>query len=94
MWSFGYDDPFAGDSTQSVYLGSASTFPAAVDELLSNVEKMASDAEKYEESIYEEIISSIRTIADDPAYREDPDQWEDMDFFDESGNINLWVVED
>lgn len=94
MWSFGYTDYFMPEGPEDVHMGECSTFVLAVAELYENVEKMAVDADSYEKEWYDTVLGEIRTIKTDPAYAEDPDQWEDMEFFALDGAICFYVVED
>jgi hypothetical protein len=94
MWSFGYTDPVISENGPvDVYWGESDRFACAVSELYDNVEKMASDAEPYEESHYATVLAAIRTIRDDPAYWYDEDQGEDMEFYDESGLVSYYVMD-
>jgi len=93
MWSFGYTDPISEDHPIDVFWGEASTFREAVSELHDMVEKMASEAESYEEDHFGQVISDIRTILEDPGIMYDPDQWEDKEFTDNYGEIVYYVVE-
>jgi len=94
MWEYGYTDPFSAENdTIEVFWGEASSFVTALGELCENVEKMLNDAEPYQISHYEQVLAEIRTILSDPAYAEDPDQWEDMEFTDDIGEIVYYLIE-
>lgn len=92
MWEMGYTDYFAEDWPLEVPLGECSTFVQAIAELYDNVEKMAVDAEEYQKEWYDQVLDEIRTIRDDVAFAEDPDQWEDMEFTDKIGEICFYVM--
>jgi hypothetical protein len=94
-WSFGYSDYICEDGLVDVHLGTASTFAEAVSELYDNVEKMAADAESYQSEHFVQVLADIRLIKDDLfGIWADPDQWEDMTFHDEIGEIEYYVVQD
>lgn len=93
MWSFGYTDYFALDGPEDVFWGEMSRFDTAIAELYDNVEKMAVESDLYEKDWYDQILEEIRTFRDDPAYQNDPDQWEDQEFHALNGAITFYVVE-
>lgn len=87
MWEFGYtewipedsskngdDDPVAPKTT---VWGECSTFSEAIDMLYGYVADMV----KKGNSEFSDDLFDIRVIMDDPGIRNDPDQWEDIDFY-------------
>lgn len=93
MWSFGYTDPFVENGPKDEFWGESPSFVTAVSELYDNVLKLASEAESYMDDHFAEVLADISDIMCDPAYREDPDQWEDMEFTDHIGEIVYYVME-
>ena len=43
---------------------------------------------------FERILADISDIKDDPGIMDDPDQWEDMEFTDDKGEITYYVIEE
>jgi hypothetical protein len=93
MWSLGYTDHFADEGPEDVHMGDCSTFALAIRELYDNVQKMAVDADEYEQSYYEVILADILDIMNDPGITYNPDQWEDLEFYVLDGAITFFVVE-
>ena len=93
MWSFGYSDYISGEDTIDVFWGESASFVDALSELYDNVEKEANDAEEYEMAHYVQVLADISDIKNDPSFSEDPDQWEDMEFTDDIGEIIYYVME-
>lgn len=96
MWTFGYTDPFAPDGPEDVILGDCSTFTEAIDLLSDFVEKELANAEMgdtHNVDHFDHVLGEIRMVKDDPGIRYDPDQWEDLAFTDDIGEIEYFVVE-
>jgi len=100
MWSFGQtrwvpedsssDAPF--EPVQTVF-GECSTFSEAIDLLYGYVEDLLKRAQRSEASQYEGVLADINVIRNDPGIRYDPDQWEEMDFYNKSGDLTYFVTE-
>lgn len=96
MWSFGYTDPFVPDGPEDVVKGDSTTFTEAVAGLYDFVENELVHAEmddKWNIDHFEQVLGEIRTIRDDEVFWSDPDQWEDMSFTDEIGEIEYFITE-
>lgn len=93
MWSFGYTDYIGENHPIDVMWGESSRFTDAVTELFDNVTELAAKCDSYQDDHYAAVLSDISDIMLDPAYREDPDQWEDMAFHDEMGEIEYYVTQ-
>jgi hypothetical protein len=93
MWTYGYTDHFDPEGTKDTDFGYSEDFTVALSELRDNVEKMAVDADKYEEDWFDQIISDIDLILHDPGITEDPDQWEDQEFYALDGAITFYLID-
>lgn len=93
-WSFGYTDPFGNENyAVDVIYGEETTFALAVKGLYESVLFEASRAESYMDDHYAQVLADISGTMDDPGIMDDSDQWEDMSFHDEIGEIEYWVVQ-
>lgn len=99
MWSFGYTTWVAEDTypdapyvQNDVFWGNASTFADAVRELYDNVLKLAAECEEYQNAHYEQVMEDISETMNNSDIMDDPDQWEDMEFTDNIGEITYYVT--
>lgn len=95
MWSFGYTDTIGDNGPVETVWGEETTFSAAIRQLRENVLFEAKEADESESEAYEVLIADISDIADDPGIMDDPDQWEEEDFFLQNNSLrSYWVVTD
>lgn len=93
-WSFGYSDPFGSEECSlDVIWGEETTFALAVKALYDNVLAEAAKSESYQDDHFAQVLDDISGIMCDPGIMDDPDQWEDMSFHDELGEIEYFVVQ-
>lgn len=89
MWSYGYFDPF---ERIDVPLGVSATMPEGLRGLLRSVREMAVDAEEYELSNWEALISDIvDEIGKTLGYESEPDMWDEPTLYDTYG-IEYYVM--
>lgn len=93
MWDFGYTDLFAADGPKHTLLGESTSFVESVQNLFDFVLSEAYVAGSDERYFYAKMVAEIGLILTDPTYREDPDQWEDMEFSTDTGKFVYFVQE-
>lgn len=91
MWSYGQTVFKENIGSVDDVFGDVSTFTEAMDLLYDYVEKAATAIPEMSE--YETLLVDMKLIKDDPGIRNDPDQWEDEEFWDNSGELNFFVFE-
>lgn len=89
-WNVG----FTYDGEEDTVLKEDVTFESGVNVLyryVGNLLKRNENNEDVDLDAYEAVGGEISDIKDDPGIMDDPDQWEEMEFYGPS--ITLWIVE-